>query len=310
MGISKILDIETKRVSSYRTRVTSILFISNPLVPFLYFFNIITLLFLFNSILFTIVAFFTIILESVYLLGKEKTFQNYKYYFLIFVVLIIMNLIFVHRGQTVLFYFLGKRITLEAIIYGLYNGMFLVSMLMMFNILNEVIGTKGIIQIFSNILPQSSFLISFTIRWTNVLNLKAKEYFDVQTLKKRKTERKKLINSIENLEFFVKNSLEEGFVIGEMLRVKSYGKFRRSNYKKLDFFIEDIVFVIAQIILTVILIYFFKIGIGSIDYYNNEKNLLNSREFFGMSVYFIFLLLPIIIDFILKFRRKRSLWKY
>lgn len=291
-------------------RITNILFISNPIVPFLYFVNSIFLLFLFNNMFFITLAFLIIILELIYLFGKEKALRNYKYYLLIFIVLVTMNLLFVHRGENIIFYFLGKPITVESLFYGIYNGLFLISMLMAFSILNEIVGTKGIIYIFSNIIPQISFLLSFTLRWTNLLNVKAKEYFLVQNIKKTNEKSKNIEKKVENLEFFIKNSLEEGFIVGETLKTKDYGKYKRNNYKKLKFFIEDIVFITFQIILTGILFYMSLKGIGKTEYYNNSKKIFNRYEYVGIVIYSIFLLLPIIIDFILKIRKKRSIWKY
>lgn len=102
---------------------------------------------------------------SVYLKGSKAIGFQLYYMLPLMVMTALMNPVFNHQGDTVLFYLFGKAVTLEATAYGLCAAAILASVTTWFTCCNEVLTSDKFIFLFGRIIPSLSLLLSMTLRF-------------------------------------------------------------------------------------------------------------------------------------------------
>lgn len=125
-----------------------------------------------------------LILNIVMMITKPRGYQSpisvYKFSVIILVFSTIFNFLISHFGSTVLFILpgwlplLGGNLTLEALVYGLINGLALVNMLFTFNIFNQVLSTKQLI----NLIPRPFFPLTLVLTISLTLIPSTRRQFD------------------------------------------------------------------------------------------------------------------------------------
>jgi energy-coupling factor transport system permease protein len=156
--------------------------------------------------------------------------------FLISMVLIsaIVNGIFSHLGQTVLFYFpekwllIGGKITLESIIYGIINGMVIGALYLTFNILNLALNTKQM----SQLIPRSFHTIAMTttIALTFFPSIKQRAYEIKEAQMIRGNPMKSIPDWLPILMPLVVTSLEDAILLSESMTSRGFLPKTSSKY--------------------------------------------------------------------------------
>lgn len=103
-----------------------------------------------------------IILNS--LLFQRKFFKSLKLYLPLFIIMMIVNPLISHNGETVLFYVNHNAITIEAILYGLAIATMLLAIMVWFVSYNEYMTSDKFLYLFSKVSPAISLTISTTMR--------------------------------------------------------------------------------------------------------------------------------------------------
>lgn len=296
----------------HAVRITSILFLCHPSVAALYYIGVLTLIFTFNHPVFMLSAFALMFLQVSYLLSLRVATNHIKSYLLLGMVIALINPVFNHRGVTILFYFFDRPITLEAFAYGVYLFMLIITMLIIFVSINNVMGMSKILYLFSSTLPQISFLTSMTLRYGELFKQQAQEYRGIQNTREPSVKISKLAktkNASNMLAGFFSSSLESGMVVSETLKAKEYGKHKRTHYQKYKMSGLDFSFVSLMLILGTGMVIGKSCGLGNIDYYKDLHISLEGNKLFTFYlIYMMFLLLPIIIDGFYYLKRKCDQW--
>lgn len=87
------------------------------------------------------------------------------FYVLLLLAVPMINVLFTHRGSTVLFLLNDNRITLEALLYGVFSGFMLVCVLMWFASLTKIMTTDRMLYIFGAASPKLALLLAMTLRF-------------------------------------------------------------------------------------------------------------------------------------------------
>lgn len=227
-----------------RNRVISPFYISHPVTLLTYFTALLSCIFIFKNPLFTAVAFIVCCILAIYYAGFDRFLKSVRWIVPIGVLVLILNTILVHRGSTVLFYFLYNPITKEAMIYGIYNMFMLMSVMTAFISFNALIDSTRFLYLFSNVLPKTSFVFDMALRYIPLFKKRASDLSAVQNVN-NKTNQKNIKDKITKSGTYLKAltawTLEEGMDTALSLKVKNYGTRKKVHYARYRYTIRDII---------------------------------------------------------------------
>lgn len=148
--------------------------------------------------------------------------------------IILLNPFINSRGTTILFYFRGKQVTLEATMYGVVMSLSLVLILLMFMSFNYVLNGNKFLFVFSKILPKTAFLTMLVIRFVPLLKRRFDEIKDVQRVRgmvlTEGTIRDRMKNGLSMMQVLLTWSLEEAIETADSMKARGYGLGKRSPY--------------------------------------------------------------------------------
>src|SRR5699024_9329654 len=151
-----------------------------------------------------------------------------------------LNPFLVSRGTTILFYFRGKQVTLEATVYGITMALFIVTIIVMFMSFNFILNGNRFLFIFSKVLPKTAFLIMLSIRFIPLLKRRLDEINAVQRVRgmsiKVGSFRERIRNGLLQIQILLTWSLEEAIQTADSMRARGYGsgKISSSNPYKME----------------------------------------------------------------------------
>ncbi|WP_315116133.1 energy-coupling factor transporter transmembrane component T [uncultured Clostridium sp.] len=249
--------------------LTGILFLTVYIILFLQINNPIYLLIILISLL-----------ALVYLDGSLKNLLLYGRLILPFTLLIvILNPIMVHDGNTVIYEghinypVLGPmRITLEAIVYGIFNGIRVMCVTLTFGLGNLIIHPDRAFGFFSKFLKKSSLLMSMTIRLFPTMMTSYENIVNVEKLRGNKMFHKDMKKSIKCSGNIVKilflSSLEDSADMAESMYSRGYGALnKRSSYFQEKFTYSDIFLILVCICTFAYYEYFNFKGFNVLNFY-------------------------------------------
>lgn len=92
-------------------------------------------------------------------------FKDFRFYLSVFLVITISNPLFVHRGNTVLFYLKNTPITLEAIAYGANFSLSMIAVLVWFRIFSKLMTAEKINEILGKRFATVGMIAVLTLRY-------------------------------------------------------------------------------------------------------------------------------------------------
>ncbi|WP_125152140.1 energy-coupling factor transporter transmembrane component T [Clostridium rectalis] len=218
------------------------------------------------------------------------------------IMIVILNPLIVHTGNTVIYQgrinypVIGAiRITLEAVLYGVFSGIRVVCITLAFGLGNLIIHPDRAFGFFSKILKNSSLLMSMTIRLFPTMMTSYENIVNVEKLRGNKLFHKNMkktvasSGNIVNILFI--SSLEDSSDMAESMYSRGYGAYKkRSSYFHEVFRAWDLVILIAIIICFVYFKYFEFKGFNVLSFYpkvDNPIKLLSKEGFILCVVMFI-----------------------
>ncbi|MFC2154581.1 energy-coupling factor transporter transmembrane component T family protein [Candidatus Altiarchaeota archaeon] len=212
---------------------------------------------------------FLLIIISVQLHLQTKTFL--KTGLILGIIPLIINLIFVHRGNHILFYALGP-VTLESLIFSLSSILILVNMVLVFGIFLAKVSPDSLVRVFPNHLSQTAIILSIGLRFVPTIQEDGKNILDAQRSRGLKIRKgriaRRAINYLAVLIPLLSTSFERSQSLAEALEARGYSKIR-SNYGRTEW--AGILKIrTAALTLSVLLILVLK-SKGLLDYWPYES---------------------------------------
>ena len=196
-----------------RNRVISPFYISHPFTLFMYYTALFSCIFILKNPLFMLTLFIACCFLAIYYSGMDKFLKSMKWISAIGAVVLILNVLLVHKGTTVMFYLLYNPVTREAFVYGIYNMLMLMSVMTAFISFNTLLDSSRFLYLFSNILPKTSFVFDMALRYIPLFKKRATDLSAVQSVnssKKEKTIKEKIQSYGMHLKALTTWTLEEG----------------------------------------------------------------------------------------------------
>jgi len=181
-------------------------------------------------------------LTSLIFLGKQiskkeeqPSWTKQNLHFLISMVALsaLINILFAHTGQTILFYLpenwplIGGSITLESLIFGVINGLVIGSLYLLFNIFNLALSIKQITRLIPNAFRPISILITISLTFFPSIQQRTREIREAQMI--RGNRMKKVSDWLPIIIPLLVTSLENAFLLSESLT--SRGFYSKSSMK-------------------------------------------------------------------------------
>ncbi|MFW7431885.1 energy-coupling factor transporter transmembrane component T [Vagococcus carniphilus] len=240
----------------------------HPFVLFLYYMTIIFFsMFTTNPILLGI----SLIGSLAYLLIIAKSvWKVILYYAVIFMIIMLTNPLFVHNGETILFFMNDKPVTLEAFLYGGMVGLMIVSIIFWFKSYNEVMTSDKFIYLFGNIAPKISITLSMILRYVPLFKEQIKKINMTQKtlgLYASDSYSDKLLSGLRVFRSLIGWSLENSVDVARSMKSRGYGLKGRTHFSLFKFYFEDALLLGMNLIFLMTIFLMVKSGIVSINYY-------------------------------------------
>lgn len=208
----------------------------HPYIIFLYYVCVLGFVLLTNDPLLLLVACFILITVNITHDRGEALKKAIPFLVMMAVLIIILNAFFVSTGTTILLGLWGRKITLEALVYGIVMALSLIVVFLLFVSFNLILNGNKFLYIFSRFLPQTAFLILLSMRFVPLLLDRLGEIKDVQRVKGLSltvgTVKKRFNNGMILLQILLTWSLTEAIETADSMKSRGYGMGKRSSYKR------------------------------------------------------------------------------
>ena len=205
----------------------------HPAVAFVYFALMIAISMLTTNPVVIAVSYLSSIVFCGMLIGGKQLIVSLAYNLPLLILLSATNPIFVHKGETILFFLNDNPVTKEAILYGVFASMMIMSVFYWFKCYSTVMTSDKFIYLFGRIIPKLSLVLSMSIAFIPKLKRKYKEIDEAQKalgIYSGKGMVDKIRSKFRVLSILLTNSLESSIDTADSMRARGYGLKGRSSY--------------------------------------------------------------------------------
>lgn len=282
----------------------------HPYVVFFYYMCTVFLLMYFKHPVFLLIALFILILVNV---SHDRGAALRKWTIplvLMSSVFILLNPFLVSRGTNILFYFRGKQVTLEAMVYGVVMALALVSVLIMFVSFNLILNGNKFLYIFSRVLPRTAFLTMIAIRFVPLLKLRFDEIAAVQRVRGATVStgkiRERARKGMHMIQILLTWSLEEAVQTADSMKSRGYGIGKKTSYIPYRMEKRDWAWLIVLFVLCIICLLGGLLGYGKIVIYPELGTLhLYPLDWLLLICMIVLLSFPLLVE-----GREKLRWKH
>jgi len=224
----------------------------HPAVLVLYFLSVtIPAMFSINPLLlipaFAGAAFFLLLAEP-----EPPKLRTVLWLALLTVLIIVINPLFSHRGQTELFFLNGHAITLEALLYGVRNAFCVLTVLLWCRIFNRIVSSEKLLALLGKTFPKTALLLSSSLRLVPLLRCRAASMRDTQQelgLYGNGEMSDRLTGGARVFSMLVTWSLDHASDVSSSMKARGYGLKGRTTYSVYRFKNRDAILTVLLILL-------------------------------------------------------------
>ena len=206
------------------------------------------------------------------------------------------------RGVTVLFTYLDRPYTLEALVYGVAVAATFVLMLLWFGCYGKVLTGDKFTCLFGNLAPSLSLLLVMVFRMIPNFLQKAKQIVGVRSSIGKGTEEKssfkdKLNSGMTVIGVLTSWALEGSITTSDSMRSRGYGASKRTSFMIYRMTATDWISAVIMLLLIGAVAFFAANG-GMNAEFLPERNItpINRTNIIGFISYYGYLLIPIIFN--------------
>ena len=187
---------------------------------------------------------------SFVLMGKKCVKMNLVVTLWAMIIFSLINVLFVHNGETVLFFLNGNRITLEAFLYGFSVALMFTSMVIWFRTFNVIMTAEKLIFIFGKAAPVLGLTLSMIFRYIPLLQQRFKEIRMGQeclgrNMKKSRGIVKRVRQFGKEISILISWSLESSIEGADSMEARGYGLKGRTSFHLYRFTSRDAAFLLV-----------------------------------------------------------------
>ena len=178
--------------------------------------------------------------------------RSHLFYLAFFVIMVLVNLLFRHGGATVLLVLNHNPVTLESLLYGVFAGAMLISVMYWCRSLSQVMSADKLLYLFGKLSPRLALIVSMAMRYIPLFTRQAGRVQAVQRAM-GEGQRDNLIDntraSLKTVSVMTTWALENGIVTADSMAARGYGVGRRSVYHLFRWHPGDVVLLLAVLLL-------------------------------------------------------------
>lgn len=280
----------------------------NPIIITIWFFSVTGIAMFCNYPLLMIMSLLGGILFFILYNGTRHG-NTHLFFIILFTVLALANPLVSHNGKTVLFVMNNNPITLEATLYGLNSAAMIIGVLYWFRSFSQIMTSEKLLYITGAFSPKLSLVLSMTLRYIPLFSRQSSKINSAQTAMGLYKE-DNFIDDIKGrfrvFSVMVTWALENGIITADSMEARGYGTGRRTQMRRFCFLTSDILFFIADLLLFGITS--FAIGKKRLFFSFYPSITFESPKiigFAGLISYGILIIMPMIIEMVVKIK-----WKY
>ncbi len=170
--------------------------------------------------------------------GVKTAMKDLAYYCGVFLLLAVLNPIFSHNGETVLFFMNDRPVTMEAILYGAAMAAMIVSVIFWCKCYQTVLTTDKVLYLFGKTVPRLSLVLSMSLRFFPLLKEQAGRIGKAQKAmgmyaKDSLTDR--LLFHVRLFDSLLTWMLENAVETADSMKARGYGLKGRSHFSLFRF---------------------------------------------------------------------------
>ena len=242
----------------------------HPITAFVYFMLLLLVAMLtMNPVIITICYLASVVFCGM-LIGLRKLLSSLAYNIPIMLMIALTNPMFVHKGETILFFLNDNPVTKEAIVYGTFASMMIMSVFYLCRCYTEIMTSDKFIYLFGRVIPKLSLVLSMILAFIPKLKRKYKEIDEAQkALGIYATESyvDKIRSKMRVLSILLTNSLENSVDTADSMRARGYGLKGRTSYAIYRFTASDFTYLAFSIIFGVTTVVLIMLGASEFYYY-------------------------------------------
>lgn len=271
----------------------------NPIVLFVFFFTSAGIaMFTMHPILLSF-SFVGALLYTV-LLGDGQSFKSHLFPLCLILGMGLLNPLFYHNGQTVLFVLNHNPITLEALLYGLVAGFMGAGVLYWFRCFSKIMTSDRLLYLFGSLSPKTALILSMALRYVPLFKKQWQSIVQSQKglgLYKEETLLDSLQGNVRVFSILVTWALENGITTADSMAARGYGTGRRSFFSLYRFTKEDGMYLVCILLLSGVTLFAMGQGCLAMVYYPAlSPSPLGIWSTVGVLCYGLLCLLPVIND--------------
>ncbi len=231
----------------------------HPIVVILYFVVILGIIMTTTSPDILVVSLIGGLIYSAMLKGINGLRNNLIIMLVVIIFTTVINTFFTHDGETVLFYYNANRITLEAIVYGLFSGLLISTVIIWFSCINVIITGEMIRYLFTKVSPKLGLMISMILRYIPLFKDRFSEISVSQKAIGKESQNGILAKGrlfVKKISILISWSLEGSIESADAMSARGYGLKGRTSFITYKFEFRDIIGTSILIITTILGIYF------------------------------------------------------
>lgn len=168
--------------------------------------------------------------------NADKLKKNIFYFIPYAIITILINLIFVSEGSHMIFQIMGKKFTLESLIYALIMSLKLLNVIYIFPLFGVLVDSDDMVSFFSSIAPKSTITLLISAKIIPRLKRRYDSIREVFSLRGVDFSKKRKRDMIEGflpvIASLTEDTLEGSFEIGEAAFIRGYLGNKRTIYEK------------------------------------------------------------------------------
>ena len=242
----------------------------HPITAFVYFMLLLLVAMLtMNPVIITICYLSSIIFCGM-LIGIRKLLSSLAYNIPLMLMIALTNPMFVHKGETILFFLNDNPVTKEAIIYGVFASMMIMSVFYLCRCYTEIMTSDKFIYLFGRVIPKLSLVLSMILAFIPKLKRKYREIDEAQKalgIYATQSYVDKLRSKMRVLSILLTNSLETSVDTADSMRARGYGLKGRTSYAIYRFTASDFAYLVFSIVFGVGAVVLIMLGASEFYYY-------------------------------------------
>lgn len=226
--------------------------------------------------------------------------DNLFYYFFVFLLIALSNPLFVHNGETILFFVNDNPVTLEAIFYGMVIALMIVGVMFWCKNYTVILTTDKFLYLFGKVIPTLSLVLSMAIRFIPLFKRQAQKIEKTQKtmgLYANESKADNLLGGIRVFDSLLSWSLENSIETADAMRARGYGLPGRTSFSLFRFHRRDGMLLGAIVLLAGMILYAYIRGSFYFMYYPSVSPIrAAAADLLRYGAVLLFMLLPSLVE--------------